>query len=57
MDWVVHDKLLSAGSSNLVIFNPSVPCIFVSCIEIKINLNFYFHASLWCLKRFYEGLI
>ena len=25
-----------------------------SCIEIKIKLNFYFHTSLWCLKRFYE---
>ena len=22
----------------------------------KINLNFYFHTSLWCLRRFYEGL-
>ena len=22
----------------------------------KINLNIYFHSSLWCLKRFYEGL-
>ena len=22
----------------------------------KINLNFYFHTSLWCLKRFDEGL-
>ena len=22
----------------------------------KINLNFYFHTSLWCLKRFYERL-
>ena len=22
----------------------------------KINVNFYFRASLWCLKRFYEGL-
>ena len=22
----------------------------------KINLKFYFHVSLWCLKRFYEGL-
>ena len=22
----------------------------------KINLNFYFHTSLWCLKTFYEGL-
>ena len=24
--------------------------------EKKINLNFNFHTSLWCLKRFYEGL-
>ena len=22
----------------------------------EINLNFYFHASLWCFKRFYESL-
>ena len=22
----------------------------------KFNLTFYFHTSLWCLKRFYEGL-
>ena len=27
-----------------------------SCIEIKIELSFYFHTSLWCLERFYEGL-
>ena len=32
------------------------PCISESCIKIKINLNFYFQTSLWCLKRFYEGL-
>ena len=32
------------------------PLIFESCIEIKIKLTFYFHTSLWCLKRFYEGL-
>ena len=24
--------------------------------EKKIKLYFYFHTSLWCLKRFYEGL-
>ena len=24
--------------------------------EKKIKLNFHFHTSLWCLKRFYEGL-
>ena len=29
-------------------------CISESCIEIKIELNFYFHTSLWCLKRFYK---
>ena len=22
----------------------------------KIKLNFYFHTSLWCLRKFYEGL-
>ena len=32
------------------------PIISESCIEIKIELNFYFLTSLWCLKRFYEGL-
>ena len=31
------------------------PCISESWIKIKINLNFYLHASLWCLKRFYES--
>ena len=32
------------------------PCISESCNKVKINSNFYFHTSLWCLKRFYEGL-
>ena len=32
-----------------------MPCISESCIEMKIKLNFYFHTSLRCLKRFYEG--
>ena len=32
------------------------PCIFWSCIKSKINSNFYFNTSLWCLKRFYEGI-
>ena len=32
------------------------PCISESCVKIRINVNFYFHTSLWCLKRFYEGL-
>ena len=25
--------------------------------EKKVNLNFYFHISLWCLRRFYDGLL
>ena len=40
---------------------------FVSLVQInpsrpkprrreKNKLNFYFHTSLWCLKRFYQGL-
>ena len=31
------------------------PCISESCIKMKININFYFHTSLWCLKRFSEA--
>ena len=40
----------------IVILTLPAPCISGSCIKIKINLNFYFHTSLQCLKRFYEGL-
>ena len=32
------------------------PCISESRIEMKINLNLYFHTSLWYLKRFFKGL-
>ena len=38
------------------VLTPPAPCISESCIEIKINLSFYFHTSLWCLKWFYEGI-
>ena len=34
-----------------------VLCFYEIYVKININLNFYFHTSLWCLKRFYEGLI
>ena len=34
-------------------FNPSCPD---PKQREKTNLNFYFHTSLWCLKRFYKGL-
>ena len=30
------------------------PFISESCIVLKIELNFYFHTSLWCLRRFNE---
>ena len=33
----------------------TLPALFISESCIKINVNFYFHASLWCFKRFYEG--
>ena len=33
-------------------FNPSRPD---PGKREKINLNFYFHTSLWCIKKFYEG--
>ena len=31
------------------------PCRPNSGRREKIKLDFYFHASFWCLKRFYEG--
>ena len=33
-------------------FNPSTSRAFLSYIEIKIKLNFYFDTSLWCRKKF-----
>ena len=42
--------------SNNLVLTLKDPFISESCIEIKIELNSYFHTSLWCLKRFYEGL-
>ena len=44
----IRDALLGA------ILTLKDPFISESYIEIKIELNFYFHASLWCLKRFYR---
>ena len=54
------DLLFSSGiESDLTLmvklkwFNPSCPN---PERREKIILHFYFHTSLWCLKRFYEGL-
>ena len=45
-------------AANLARYKLTLPAPRISqCwIKIQINLNFYFHASLWCLKRFYEDL-
>ena len=40
----------------LLLLTLPVPFISESCIKMNINVNFYFYTSLWCLKRFYEGL-
>ena len=45
---------------NRNIFFETTTLKFMNEIKIKlqsekIKLNFYFHTSLWCLKRFYEG--
>ena len=37
-------------------FNSSRSVNFRKLYLKKINLYFYFHTSLWCLRRFYEGL-
>ena len=42
-----------AWKSFLKFYNPSCP---IPGRRGKIKLNFYFQFSLWCLKRFYEGL-
>ena len=44
--------VLLASSYQRRIFNPSRPN---PGQKEKINLSFYFHTSLWCLKRFYKG--
>ena len=53
-----HLKTKSSVKSNASKYiTLPVPCISENCIEIKIKLNFYYHTSLLCLKRFYEGLM
>ena len=52
---VMINQIKNSENWKLILTLPA-PCISESCTEIKIKLNFYFHTSLWCLKRFYEGL-
>ena len=52
----VIDYAKGVCDNSTQILTLNVLCISEICIEIKIKLNFYFHTSLWCLKRFCEGL-
>ena len=53
-------KMIQSGEFLVKLLGHSLtlkdPVISESCIEIKIKLNFYFHMSLCCLKRFHESL-
>ena len=53
--WTTEIYFIFVTQFTVIISVRNVPCIPESRIEIKIKLNFYFHTSLWCLKRFYEG--
>ena len=53
----LHNHFLTAIRVFQLNLTLPVPCISESFIEIKIKLNFYFHISLWCIKRFYYGLL
>ena len=59
IQYMVLQEYLYANSkfqkyiSSKMILNPSRPN---PGRREKINLNFYFHTSLWCLKRFYQSL-
>ena len=48
-----HVKLCF-GFTTMIWLTLLAPCISESCIKIKINLNFYFHTSLWCLKGLHK---
>ena len=65
LTWGLHFKIsrlpclvLQLNIEFLTIFDLTFkgPFISESCIELKMKLNFHFRTSLWCLKRFYEGL-
>ena len=56
--WVslTHFQVHSVAQKCFLLTRSAGSYISKSCIKIKINLSFYFHTSLWLLKRFYEGL-
>ena len=51
--FTLQDQLFITDAANSFRFNPSRPN---HGRRRKIQLNFYFHTSLGCFKRFYEGL-
>ena len=51
IDFLIHSNVLNIPLSRNLTLPAPIPDK-----EKKINLNFYFHTSLWCLKRFYESL-
>ena len=59
MDYYIHALKHDDFEMNFsIIFRAAILTLPVSILdeEKKNKLNFYFHTSLWCLKRFYEGL-
>ena len=50
------DKELLTTKLNAYGFNNLTPFVPIPDKKKKKKLNFYFHSSLWCLKRFYGGL-
>ena len=53
VDFEQVNVLLASSYFIINPFNPSHPN---PGRREKFKLNFYSHTSLWCLKRFYEGL-
>ena len=52
--WAATTKKVSWNfMGTYLLLNPSLP---EPGQRENANFNFYFHASLWCLKRFYEGV-
>ena len=49
-------NILTTTRKGVPLLDLPTPRFSENYIKIKINLNFYFHTSLWSLKRFYEGL-
>ena len=56
--YLIYPRLLAEFGMLVFFTNLTLKdmCISESSIEIKIKLNVYFHTSLRCLERLYEGL-